>query len=154
MHTECRRRNGSAVPQAAPATLVAMMANYKNVKSTGFAKALPNLSATGLVSYPDSGTVSLTEGGLSIADPPAAALTTADVQSRVIGIMGYTAGRILTNLIEVYPGDLDREVLAQKSGYQNVKSTGFAKALSRLSALGFVTYPSPRLAAAGEILFP
>lgn len=137
-----------------PRTLVAMMANYKNVKSTGFAKALSNLSATGLVSYPDSGTVSLTPDGLNVAAPPSAALTTADVQSRVIEIMGDTAGRILTNLIEAYPGDLDREVLAQNSGYQNVKSTGFAKALSRLSALGFVKYPSSRLARAGEILFP
>ena len=137
-----------------PRTLVAMMANYKNVKSTGFAKALSNLSASGLVVYPDSGSVSLTDGGLGLASPPAAALTTAEVQSRVIEIMGDTAGRILTNLITAYPSDVDREALAQCSGYHNVKSTGFAKALSRLSALGFVNYPSSRSARAGELLFP
>ncbi len=49
---------------------------------------------------------------------------------------------------------MDRELLAEKSGYQNVKSTGFAKALSRMSSLGFVTYPTSGTAKAGEILFP
>ncbi len=140
--------------KAPPRTLVAMMANYKNVKSTGFAKALSSLSSAGHVSYPDSGTVALTDSGIGLARPRSAALTTDDVHARVIDILGETAGRILGHLLAVHPGAMDRELLAEKSGYQNVKSTGFAKALSRMSSLGFVTYPTSGTAKAGEILFP
>ena len=137
-----------------PRTLVAMVAGYKNVKSTGFAKALSGLSTDGLVTYPDSGTIGLTSEGLAVARPRAAALTTEDVHSKAIDILGETAGKILRHVLAVYPGVLEREVLAQRSGYQNVKSSGFAKALSRLSSLGFVSYPSSGTAKAGEILFP
>ncbi|UFX42163.1 DUF87 domain-containing protein [Bradyrhizobium sp. 41S5] len=139
---------------APPRQLVALVAGYKNVKSTGFAKALSGLSADGLVSYPDTGTVALTEKGLSAARPRPAAMTTEEVQAQVIAILGETAGKILGHLITVYPGVMERAALAEWSGYQNVKSTGFAKALSRLSSLGFVSYPSTGTAKAGEILFP
>ncbi|WP_158231230.1 DUF87 domain-containing protein [Bradyrhizobium sp. C9] len=139
---------------APPRQLVAMVAGYKNVRSTGFAKALSGLSAGGLVSYPDSGTVGLTDAGLKQARPRPAALTTEDVQAQVIRILGETAGKILGHLITAYPGVMDRALLAERSGYQNVRSTGFAKALSRLSTLGFVSYPSSGTAKAGEILFP
>lgn len=135
-------------------TLVAMMADYKNVKSTGFAKALSTLSANGHVSYPDGSTVELTDSGKGLARPRPSALTTADIHARVTKILGGTAGGILSHLIKAFPKEMDRGLLAEKSGYQNVKSTGFAKALSGLSSLGFVSYPSSRSARAGEILFP
>ncbi|MBR0884785.1 hypothetical protein ABIF65_003882 [Bradyrhizobium japonicum] len=140
--------------KAPPRSIVAMSANYKNVKSTGFAKALSALSTDGHVFYPDSGTVALTESGVKLARPRPNAVTTADMQARVVDILGETAGRILQNLIDVYPQAVDREQLAERSGYQNVKSTGFAKAVSRLSSLGFVTYPSSKLARAGDVIFP
>lgn len=135
-------------------TLVAIMAGYKNVKSAGFAKALSHLSASGHVTYPDSGTVALADSGRALANQAAKPQTSEEVQRRVIQIMGNTAGKILSELIAVYPDNLEREVLAERSGYQNVKSAGFAKSLSRLSALGFVDYPSPRQARAGDVLFP
>lgn len=140
--------------QAPPRQIVAMIAGYQNVRSTGFAKAMSGLSALGLVSYPDTGTVALTETGADMARPRQAALTTADVQAQVIDILGETAGKILGHLITAYPGIMERALLAERSGYQNVRSTGFAKALSRLSTLGFVSYPSSGTAKAGEILFP
>ncbi|TMJ04317.1 MAG: hypothetical protein E6G97_07380 [Alphaproteobacteria bacterium] len=137
-----------------PRTLVAIMTGYQNMKSTGFAKALSSLSANGHVAYPDSGTVTLTESGNALANPPSVPATSEEIQSRVIAILGPTAGKILTNVIAVYPDAMDRQELAQQSGYENVKSTGFAKSLSRLSALGFITYPSARQARAGDVLFP
>lgn len=135
-------------------SLVAIMSGYKNVKSAGFAKALSSLSASGHVSYPNAGTVVITDSGRALAAPASRPHTSREVQQRVISIMGQTAGRILSELIAIYPNAIDREELARRSGYQNVKSAGFAKSLSRMSALGFVDYPSARQAVAGDILFP
>lgn len=139
---------------APPRTLVAIMCGYENVKSTGFAKALSGLSASGLVVYPTSGTVRLTDEGRALAAPVDRPSSAQEVQSRVIDVLGPTAGKILSTLIENYPSPVLRSDVAARAGYENVKSTGFAKALSRLSALGFVDYPSAGEARANEILFP
>lgn len=140
--------------QAPDRKLVAIMSNYKNVNSAGFSKALSGLSSSGYVAYPNPGTVALTDAGRALANQARSPTTSEEMQSRVIAIMGPTAGRILSNLIEVYPGHMERQDLAARSGYQNINSAGFAKALSRLSSLGFISYPSPRQARAGEVLFP
>jgi hypothetical protein len=137
-----------------PRTLVAIMCGYDNVKSARFAKALSGLSAQGFVSYPTSGTVALTGGGRALAAAVEHPGTSKEVQDRVIAVLGPTAGKILSTLIERYPGSVQRAEVAANAGYDNVKSAGFAKALSRLSALGFVDYPSPGEAVATEILFP
>lgn len=133
--------------------LVAMLAGYSNLASTGFVKALSSLSAGGYVHYPNPGTVALTDAGRSVAQFQGAPRTSEEIQQRVLQLIGGKAGEILTPLIASYPHPLDRMEVANAAGYTNLASTGFVKALSRLSSLGFVAYPSPRMVAAQPVLF-
>lgn len=133
---------------------VALMAGYSNVKSAGFAKAMSALSSAGYVSYPTPGTVALTDAGEAMATPPAAVIDLADFQERVTALLPPIARRVLEVLIANYPATVDRAWLASRAGYTNVKSAGFAKTLSRLSSLGFATYPSTGTVVATDLLFP
>ena len=47
----------------------------------------------------------------------------------------------------------DRALTIREAGCESVKSTGFAKALSRLSSLGLVEYPEPGMVRAADMLF-
>jgi hypothetical protein len=143
----------SVAVNAPQRTIVANFSGYSNVKSTGFAKALSGLSASGLVRYPDPGTVSLTDEGAALANWPGQLLTSADLHNRILGMLSGPGRLILQELINRYPNPMSREDLATATGYQNQKSTGFAKALSRLSALGFIGYPSPGQAVALPVCF-
>jgi hypothetical protein len=131
-----------------------MFSGYTNIKSTGFVKAIGGLSASGHVMYPGPGDVALTESGRALAAPAAQALTTADVHARASELIGGAASRILGVVIDAYPNSIERQALAEKTNYGNIKSTGFVKAIGRLSTLGFVTYPGAGQVRAGDVLFP
>lgn len=133
--------------------IVAFMANYSNIKSTGFAKALSALSSAGLVEYPTPDTVKLSFKGCDLAQTGSEPTSAEELQERVINLLEPVCGRILQPLIKVYPQALARTDAATCAGYSNTKSTGFAKALSKLSSLGFVQYPDPATVRASPVLF-
>jgi len=134
-------------------TLVAFLAGYSNLSSTGFAKALSSLSTDALVYYPGSGLVALTDAGRKMALPPPRPRSPQEVQGRIIILLGGVSARILEPIIEAYPKAIPREQAAAVAGYTNLASTGFAKALSRLSSLGFIEYPSSGQVKASPVLF-
>lgn len=137
-----------------PRVLVAMTSGYKNVKSHGFAKALSGLSAAGLVEYPDSGRVTLSGEGRRHAAPCQAPMTHDELRERIAAVLGPTAGKLIKVISSTYPHEIERTEVAAQCGYQNVKSHGFAKTLSRLSSLGLVEYPNSGTVRAADILFP
>lgn len=132
---------------------VAFMADYSNLKSTGFARATSLLSSSGLIRYPSSETMALTDSGSAAADAVTRPRTPAEIQARVVALLPPVCGRLLEPLLEAYPAPMGRMELARAANYSNLKSTGFARALSQLSSLGFVVYPDSGTAAASPVLF-
>jgi hypothetical protein len=49
---------------------------------------------------------------------------------------------------------MEREKLANLTGYSNIASTGFAKAISQMSSLGLVRYPDTKTVALTDLWFP
>ena len=133
--------------------LVAFLAGYSNVTSKGFANAIGALRTEGLIEYPTSGSIVLTDMGRRKAQPPARPRTPEEVQQRIVSMLGGASSRILAPLINEYPKALEREDLAARAGYGNVTSKGFANAIGRLRTLGFVTYPDRGSIKAAPILF-
>lgn len=133
--------------------LVAFMSGYSHVNSTGFAKAVSSLKTDGRIDYTPGGGIVLTDAGRGIADPVDAPSSPAEVQRRIVSLLKPVHGRVLQPLIDQYPTSMTREELANRCGYGHVNSTGFAKAVSHLSSLGFLTYPSRGEVAAAPVLF-
>lgn len=133
--------------------LLAFMAEYTNVRSKGFANAIGSLSSAGLIRYPSSSKVALTDEGRSVARPPSRPRTAHEVQQRIIGLLEGATARVLSPLIERYPNAMDRDKLGEAAGYSNVRSKGFANALGRLRGLGFIDYPERGTVVAKPVLF-
>jgi hypothetical protein len=112
------------------------------------------LRSGGLIDYPTTGTIALTDAGRARATPPDYPLTAAHVQRRVIDLLGGASSRILEPLIAAYPKAMKRTDLAAQAGYTNITSKGFTNAIGRLRTLGFVTYPDTGSIAAAPVLFP
>lgn len=121
--------------------------------STGFAKAMSNLSANGHVSYPNSDTLSITNSGRDLARVVDRPRSVGDLQRRILEIVGGVKARTLEVLINAYPQSVAKQSLAGNLGYGHVASTGFAKAVSTLSGLGLIEYPKPGFVRARDLLF-
>jgi len=137
-----------------PRVQVALLANYSNQASTGFAKGISQLSSDALIRYPSAGYVEFTEEGerhVSLDESP---VTNEELHRRIFELMPGPERRILTPLIDAYPKAISRQDAAEKSGYGNVASTGFAKGISRLSSLGLIEYPQSGMVRANDLLFP
>jgi hypothetical protein len=131
---------------------VALYAGYTNCKSAGFAKALTQVKAEGLIDYPSGKTLKLSQHGLASLpkiDPPrnnkaAQERLCTRIQPKACGILRF-----------LHDGQVhDREQVALASGYTNMKSAGFAKALGTLSSLGIMHYPDKKSIQLTDIAFP
>lgn len=136
-----------------PRVLVAILAGYGNVTSKGFANAIGALRTGGLISYPATGLVALTDDGRDKATATPKPLSSAALQARVMAFLDGPGRTILGALIGAYPKSMEREALGAAAGYSNLTSKGFANALGRLRTLGFIDYPERGKVAALPILF-
>lgn len=132
---------------------VALLANYTHPQSTGFVKALGSLSTKGLITYPTPGTVAMTDSGRDLGNQSERPLSSAELHERVIGLLQPIQGKILRELIDENGAPIDRADLAARTGYTHVQSTGFVKAIGRLSSLGLIDYPQPGQIRARKLLF-
>lgn len=132
---------------------VAFLAGYGNLTSKGFANALGALRSGGLIDYPETGRLALTAAGRARADASDAPRTAAELQARVLSILGGAHERLLRPLLTAYPEAISRADLAAAAGYGNLTSKGFANAIGRLRSLGFIEYPSTGTVRARGILF-
>lgn len=133
--------------------LVALLAGYANLNSKGFANAIGALRSDGSIDYPAQGVVCLTENGRAQSNEPAAPRTSADIQNRIVQLLGGASSRILQPLIEAYPQAVSRDEVAAAAGYGNLNSKGFANALGRLRSLGFVVNAGVGFLRAADVLF-
>jgi uncharacterized protein len=133
--------------------LVALLAGYTNLTSKGFSNGMGALRSGGYIDYPTQGTIALTESGRAAAVPPPTPRSSAEIQQRVISLLGGASARILQPLIEAYPKSLPREHVAAAAGYGNLTSKGFSNAVGRLRSLGFIDYPDRGTIVANPVLF-
>lgn len=136
-----------------PRIQVCVMSGYGNMASTGFAKAMSALNVAGLLQYGPEQTVSFTAAGLAEAPHVPVIRGNAELHAKIYETLGGPETKILRQLIAAHPSAVEREVLMAGAGYSNQASTGFAKALSRLSTLRYVNYPGKGLAVATEQCF-
>lgn len=132
-------------------SIVAFLAGY-SMKSTSFTNPLGALRSSGLIAYPNSDSVDLTEAGRAAAHPQQAPLTTEELHSIILSRLPTPQSRILQVLIDQYPNAVNREWLAEQAGY-TLKSTSFTNPLGALRSLGVIDYPSSSEAIALPVLF-
>jgi uncharacterized protein len=119
--------------------------------SGGYFNNLGKLRSAGLIDYVNTMVV-LTEAGRSAAQQPDQPPTNDQLHDEVVAKVSGSQGRILRELISVYPGDLSKDELAQRVG-QSQTSGGYFNNLGRLRGLGFIEYPAQGRARAADILF-
>lgn len=143
----------AAVGVHAPARLqVSLFAGYSNPKSGGFAGPVGNLVESGHIRS-SNGVLSIAEQGMKAVGGGIAAATTEDLHRRLQTLLGGAEWRILSELIERYPKDVDRAKLAEIAGYSNHKSGGFAGPMGRLVSLGLAETTSAGQVAGTSLLF-
>jgi hypothetical protein len=130
---------------------VAFLAGY-SIGGGAFNNPRGSLNTRGLVQYVPGGRIKLTEAGTAVADLPGVALTTSELQARVMDKLPGPERKILSVLLEIYPDDISNEELAERSGYAQ-GGGAFNNPRGRLRSLGLIDYPSPGRAVACPVLF-
>lgn len=130
------------------------LAAFVNLRHTsgGFKNYLGSLKSAGLIDYPNDGHVSLTDGGRSLASPPAVATTSEQLQERFKQLVSPQQRRILDFLIAAWPQPVSRQDLADAINL-SVTSGGFKNYLGEMRTLRFISYPADGFVAAESVLF-
>jgi uncharacterized protein len=131
---------------------VALLAGYSNPKSGGFAQPMADLVARGLATG-SFGAVSITPEGLKAAGPVQAPISNRELHAQLRDLLGAAEWKMLDLLIQHYPKAFDRSALAERTGYSNAKSGGFAGPMARLTSLGLAEVPSPGTVRGSDLLF-
>ncbi len=118
----------------------------------GFGNNLGALRSAGLLDYPASGMVALTDAGRAAALPPDVPPTSEALQEQVCAMVTASQAAILRALIARYPKPLGRQELAERVG-QSATGGGFGNNLGRLRTLGWIDYPRQGLVVALPVLF-
>ena len=136
----------------------ASFANYKHVKSTGFAAAMKGLKDSGMIDYPSAKTVRLTDKGKKETPPVQPPKDNAEALARLQHVVKMTCDKtgpkfeLICELLSDGQFHTIDSVL-KASGYKHVKSTGFANCVSSLITLGFVER-GPGTIRLADIAFP
>ena len=120
--------------------------------SSAFANNLGALSTAGLIRYPRAGEVELTDAGRAAADHPASPPTNAALHASIAAKLPRPQWVIVERLIEVFPGALDRQTLAERAA-ASATSSAFANNLGALRSLGLIDYPDRGQVVALPVLF-
>lgn len=132
-------------------TAVAFLAGY-TYGGGGFNNPRGALKTKGMVEYRGS-RIALTEAGRAFSHRPSAPLTRETMREKVMSILPGPEQKLLGPLMDVWPGSMSNEQLAEASGYKN-GSGGFNNPKGRLRSLGLIEYPSSGYARAKDLLFP
>jgi hypothetical protein len=128
---------------------VGFIAGY--TQSGNFNNIISALNSAGALRYPRPGAVALTSSGQELAERPLDALTTNEIQARVMAKLRPSQQRVLQAIIDAYPGDISREDLSKSTGY--TQSGNFNNIISRLSSLGVIGRSQPGFVKAEDLLF-
>lgn len=132
---------------------VVLMSGYTNLRSTGFVKAIGKLRSDDLVTYPDEKSYQLTAKGRAAANPVDQPASNEELQATTLQLLGGKKAEILKELLDVYPNSMLRTDLMANTGYTNLRSTGFVKAIGTLRTFGLVEYPDSDTIKASSLLF-
>lgn len=136
---------------SADRTRVAWLADA-SPKSSSFVNNLGSLSSRGMLTYPRSGEVALTDAGRAAANDPGAPLTTDELQASIQAKLPRPQWAIVAALIAIYPHSTGRVSLAESAG-SSATSSSFVNNLGALRSLGLIDYPSQGHVVATPILF-
>lgn len=131
---------------------VAFLAGYRP-GGGAFNNPKGQLRSKGLIEYPRSGSIELTDDGRAIADPPAVPHRLNAFHEMVMAKLPGPESRILQVLLDVYPDDMSSQELADAAGYSQ-GGGAFNNPRSRLRTLGLIDYPSQGRVVALDVLFP
>lgn len=134
------------------ATAVAFMSEYSG-ENGAFNNQRGRLRSAGFVVYPSDGLVQLTDEGRAHAEMPDVPPTGEALRAAVLAKLEGPMQRVLTPVLEAYPGAVTAADLAPLSGYSD-ENGAFNNNRGRLRTLGLVTYPNKGSVRAADILFP
>lgn len=120
--------------------------------SGGYFNNLGSLRSSGLIEYPQGGTVALTESGQAIASTEGIPSTTDELHDAIRAKVPPAKWKILEALIENYPDSMTKDALAEKIDVSPT-SGGYFNNLGSLRSLGLIDYPRPSEVAALPVLF-
>lgn len=127
-----------------------VLAGYK--QGGAFNNYLGRLRTLGYIDYPGNGTVALTDAGSWLAEPMSIE-NLEELHSAWFAILTRPQAAILEQLIEVYPNQISRDDVAQRTGYAG-GGGAFNNYCGRLRSLGAAEYPQSGYMKASELLFP
>lgn len=122
-------------------------------KSSAFQNNVSRLRTVGLLDYPRSGEVVLTEAGRAAARYPDVPPTVVDLQAAWLRLLSGPQARILETVIAAFPHKVEKSELAERSG-ASALSSAFQNNVSALRSLGLLDYPEKGWVQATHILFP
>jgi hypothetical protein len=131
-------------------TAVAFLAGY-TFGGGGFNNPRGALRTKGLLEY-HGNRIALTELGRAVAATPDTPLTTEELHAKVLAILPGPEQKLLRVLLEIYPEEISKDELAERSGYV-AGAGGFNNPCGRLRTLGLVEYPGPGKMKAKSLLF-
>lgn len=110
------------------------------------------LRSTGLIEYPDSGHVRLTDAGRALADPGRVPQTAEEMQQMLLGKIATAQRKILTVLLDAYPEPVDKREAAENAGL-SPDAGHTLNMYGGLRSMGLIDYPSPGKVVALPVLF-
>lgn len=122
-------------------------------KSSAYQNNVGALHTHGLVDYPASSLLALTETGHALANPPQAITTLRDLHNAWFAKLTRPQAAILIRLLEVHPEALAREDLAHRAG-ASPTSSAYQNNLGALRSLGLIEYRPAGHVVATELLYP
>jgi Helicase HerA, central domain len=121
--------------------------------SSAYGNNLGRLRSLGLVDYPQSGAVALTQSGRKRAKSVAKPVSSADLLEAWCRRLSGPQGRILRHVAKIYPASVGRNQLASATGASST-SSAFGNNLGGLRSLGLIDYPQSGRVSATRSLFP
>ena len=121
----------------------AMFADYKNMRSAGFTKALKELKNSGLIEFPSKDTVRLTTKGASSIPDGAAFENNEEALERLKELTKQLCGKTGSKIDQIisFLSDGEKHTLkdvAAATGYTNLRSAGLSNVLAELGKLDLI----------------
>jgi hypothetical protein len=135
-----------------PMEAVAFMAGYRP-GGGAFGNPKGALRTKGMIDYPSSGMISLTDLGRKHAPPSELPRDARSLQAAVLAKLSGPEQRIMKPLLERWPNHIDNDELAAAAGYAP-DGGAFGNPRGRLRTLGLLHYPSTGKVRAADLLFP
>jgi len=120
---------------------VAFIADY-SPKGSAFTNPLSALKTAELIEYPQPKMLALTDEGRELAKYPVCVATNKELHEAILNRLSGPQRKILTQVIDVYPTEISKPNLADRSDY-SPKGSAFTNPLSSLRSLGLIAYPRP-----------